>query len=372
MEQEHAPALPKAVRKQIAQANAILDEMKKAEEAAVAGEPATPPKEEPATPPTGEPATPPKEEPATPPEGEPAPTPKEEPAPTPKEKPVEDPAEHKYKVLQGKYNAEVPRLQSDLKAEKEAGQELRQRLLNVEGLLASLQHVREEPPTPPAPPAPTISQEEIDQFGPDLVDLIRRVATDAAKPVVEAGVAPVKKDMTQVRESTSQVQNSMAQSARKRLFATLAEAVPGWEQQNEDPEFLQWLDEVDPFSGAKRGILLTHAFNASDTGRVIALFKGFLTENAAVHTEPADPAPVPLITPEPQTTLDDLVAPGTPKTGSDSAPNESGKRLWTKQDISSLYAAKNDCIVSGKQIPDELLVLERDLIKAQKEGRVRY
>lgn len=347
MTQEHEIALPPAVRKQIAQANAILDEMKKAEEAAAAGEPATPPKEEPATPP------------------------KEEPAPTPKDKPVEDPAEHKYKVLQGKYNAEVPRLQSDLKAEKEAGQELRQRLLNVEGLLASLQHVREEPPTPPAPPEPTISQEEIDQFGPDLVDLIRRVATDAAKPVVEAGVAPVKESVTQVRESTSQVQNSMAQSARKRLFATLAEAVPTWEKQNEDPEFLRWLDEVDPFSGQKRGILLTHAFNASDTGRVIALFKGFLTENAAV-TEPAEPAPVPLIPPEPQTTLDALVAPGTPKTGTDSAPNESGKRLWTKQDISSLYAAKNDCIVSGKQIPDELLVLERDLIKAQKEGRVRY
>ncbi len=372
MEQEHVPALPKAVRKQIDQANAILDEMKKAEEAAAAGEPATPPKEEPATPPTGEPATPPKEEPVTPPTGEPATPPKEEkPATPPKEKPVEDPAEHKYKVLQGKYNAEVPRLQSDLKVEKEASQELRQRLLNVEGLLASLQHVREEPPTPPAPPEPTISQEEIDQFGPDLVDLIRRVATDAAKPVVEAGVAPVKKDVTQVRESTSQVQNSMAQSARKRLFATLAEAVPGWEQQNENPEFLQWLDEVDPFSGAKRGILLTHAFNASDANRVIALFKGFLTENAAVHTEPVDSAP-PITPAEPQTTLDDLVAPGTPKTGTDSAPNESGKRLWTKQDISALYAAKNNAIVAGKQVPDELLAQERDLIKAQKEGRVRY
>lgn len=371
MTQEHEIALPPAVRKQIAQANAILDEMKKAEEAAAAeGAPGDPPKEEPATPPTGEPVTPPKEEPATPPEGEPVTPPKEEPAPTPKEKPVEDPAEHKYKVLQGKYNAEVPRLQSDLKAERESGQELRQRLLNVEGLLASLQHVQEKPVETPAP-EPTISQEEIDQFGPDLVDLIRRVATDAAKPVVEAGVAPVKEDVSQVRESTSQVQNSMAQSARKRLFATLAEAVPGWEQQNENPEFLQWLDEVDPFSGQKRGILLTHAFNASDTGRVIALFKGFLTENAAVN-EPAAPAPVPVITPEPQTTLDALVAPGTPKTGSDSAPNESGKRLWTKQDISALYAAKNEAIVAGKQVSDELLALERDLIKAQKEGRVRY
>ncbi len=65
------------------------------------------------------------------------------------------------------------------------------------------------------------------------------------------------------------------------------------------------------------------------------------------------------------------MAPGTPKTGTASAPNESGKRVWTRNDIQALYAEKNEFVKKGKKIPERIEKLERDLFKAQAEGRLR-
>jgi hypothetical protein len=72
--------------------------------------------------------------------------------------------------------------------------------------------------------------------------------------------------------------------------------------------------------------------------------------------------------------LDELVAPGTPKTGPTDAPLESGKgRIWTQKDIGSFYAKKNELIKKdpNKELPDDIKALERDLFKAQTEGRIR-
>ena len=100
------------------------------------------------------------------------------------------------------------------------------------------------------------------------------------------------------------------------------------------------------------------------------MFKGFQSENAVVNPElPAAPPADPPV--EPQQQLDDFVAPGTPKTGTTSAPNESGKRVYTRKDISDFYAKKNEFVRKRKTIPDEYIAIEKDIIRAQSEGRIR-
>ncbi len=289
---------------------------------------------------------------------------------TPPETPPvpEDKAEHRFKVLQGKYNAEVPRLQKELGASNELVSELRQRVNNTESLLATMQAVA--PAAAPAAPAPTqlpgITDEETAQFGPDLIDVIKRVAEHTIMPQVDSRVAPLQTSVDAATQSASHAAHTVAVSDREKTIQTLAAAVPEWETQNEQPEFLAWLNDKDAYAGVPRGQLLTDAFRANDAGRVIAFFKGFQTEHAVVT--PTDPTP-PVV--EPQVQLDQLTAPGTPKTGTTSTPNEIGKRQWSRNDISALYAQKNEYVKKGTPIPDELQKLEIDLIAAQREGRIR-
>lgn len=361
-------ALPKPVQAQIDQANKIAEAIypkdkdgnpispEKAAELAAAGETVIPPET-----PEGDPTPP--EKPAVKPE-----KPADKPAaaePAPAADPAKDP-DHKYKVLQGKYNAEVPRLQAELRESKELVAELRQRVNNTESLLAAMQSVPEKPAAAPAPAPSGITDEERAQFGPDLIDVIERAAAAKIMPQIEQQLAPVKSSVEQVSQSASQAQKNMAVSEREKTLAALEAAVPDWVEQNEDEGFLQWLNQKDAYAGVPRGQLLTQAFQANDANRVIAFFKGFQTENAVVTPEPT---PAPKV--EPQVKLEDQVAPGTPKPGTTSAPNESGKRQWSRNDISALYAEKNEYVKKGKPIPDELQKLERDLIAAQREGRIR-
>jgi hypothetical protein len=345
-------ALPKAVQKQIAQANKIAEEIKKARDGAL-------PKEEP-----------PKQEalqsdppPATPPATDP---PVDDP-PSADEK-QEDGWEHRYKVLQGKYNKEVPRLQAQLRDNEGAVGELRQRLNTAEALVIALGNSRDgkvegHDKQPPAGAGRGISEQEIREFGPDLYDFIQRVATS----VTAERIKPVE-------QAASHAVKSVANSARERLFSALAGAVPDWEELNTDPEFLEWLNGADVFSGRRRGDLLAEAYGANDSNRVIQFFTSFQRENAAVTPAGGDAArakePQTPKT-EPQQNLSDLVAPGTPKTGPAGAQSESGKRVWSRKEISDFYAHRNEFVRKGRKIPESLLRDEADLSKAMRENRVK-
>jgi len=353
-------ALPKEVQKQVAVANAIVEDMNRTPEereaaaAAAANEPAAAPAE-----PTAEPAA----EPAAP--AAPA-------AAEPAAEPAEKDPEHKYRVLQGKYNAEVPRLQGEVKEQKAVILEMRQRINNTESLLAAMQPTAAPAAAPAAEPAAApagITEEERVQFGPDLIDVIERVAEAKLQPgTTAARLDGIDQRFQQVEQNASHVQQSVARSDRDKVLDALEAAVPDWEQQNENEDFLHWLNGKDAYAGVARGQLLTEAYQSNDAVRLIAIFKGFQTENAVVNpSEPTPAAPAP----EPQAKLDDYVAPGTPKTGTTSAPNESGKRVWTRADIARFYASKNEFAKKRIPVPDEYVKLEKDLIAAQREGRLR-
>lgn len=346
-------ALPKEVQKQVQKANAIIEDMNKTpEERAAANEAAANAENTPPDPA----AAPPDPAAAAP-----------DPAPTPDPDP-----DHKYKVLQGKYNAEVPRLQRQLKDSNTIVDELRQRVNNTESMLAAMQTTSAAPPAAaePAAAAPTgITEEERIQFGPDLIDVIERVAEAKIQPnATTARLDAVDQRFQQVEQNASHIQQSVAISDRDKTLDALEAAVPDWEKQNENEDFLQWLNGNDAYAGIPRGRLLTEAFQSHDAVRVIAIFKGFQTENAVVN--PSEPTPA-VTPPEPQANLDDYVAPGTPKTGTTSAPNESGKRVWTRADIARFYASKNEFSKKRIPVPDEYVKLEKDLIAAQREGRLR-
>jgi hypothetical protein len=280
--------------------------------------------------------------------------------------------EQKYKVLQGKYNAEVPRLQNTVRDQSEAIRQLREQLTATQSLLASLNDQRPsasaqgQQDTPPAA-SKLIKDEEVREFGADLIDVMRRVAREehgTLIPEIDRRFAPVVQRVQQAAQVAEHVGVRQDQSDQQTVITMLSSAVPNWMELNQDLGFLEWLDQTDPYAGYPRGQLLKQAYRMHDGPRVVAFFTGYLNEHAAVTpktpTPPAAAAPA-----APQRKLEQLVAPGTPKTGAASTQDGSGKRVWTRAAISAFYNG------GFKGTPEQRKAMEKDIFAAQVEGRVR-
>jgi hypothetical protein len=277
--------------------------------------------------------------------------------------------EHRYKVLQGKYNAEVPRLQRQVNDTNVHLQQLQQQLIATQGMLASFGQRQAAPAPTPAPPVRLVKDEEINTFGKDLHDFISRTAQETVQPLLEARSKVIEQQVNETRNTATQAVQRVSEADKQRVLALLTDQVENWQGINQAPEFLEWLSQYDPYSGRRRGELLREAYSAYDGPRVVGIFKGFLTEHATVAPPAAAPAPAPQAQAESQRTLEEFTAPGTTKPpGATSAP-EGNKRIWTERDVKKFY---DDC-TAGKyrtnmKRRDEI---ERDIFAAQAEGRFR-
>jgi len=338
-------ALPTAVQKQVDEADRLIADLNKPAEPAAEPAPNPPAPVSAVTPPV----TPPAADPVVDKEG----------------------WQHQYNVLQGKYNAEVPRLTRKTQQQEQMLRDLTTRLDNTQTLLASLNpgQTAKMSAAPASPPQRLVKDEEVQAFGPDLIDVMRRISKEenAAKDQEIADLRQQLVGLGKTVETSSQV---AARTAEERVIAMLDEQVPDWRVQNEDAGYLNWLEEHDIFGGNVRGVLLSQAFRAHDASRVVAFFKGYLNENALLAAPPT-PAPE---TPTPEAlALEGLVAPGDPKSGPNGGAPEgnAGKRIWNQSDAQQLYAQINEFTKKGKPAPKELQSLEVDLIKAQREGRLQ-
>ncbi len=267
----------------------------------------------------------------------------------------------RYSILKGKYDAEVPRQARQIK-------ELKTELASVRGLLAQL---NEQKPVAPAgsietpaslekPAQRLLKQQEIEDYGEELIGVIHRGAAEAFNPEIAA----LKEEIKQLKGQLGGVSQTLHSSQRDSVLDILTREVPDWKTLNEDELFLSWLDQVDTFSGEPRQVLLDRAFGSGDAARVVAFFKGYLNENAALQPPQQDEAPPARKTPS---KLDDMVAPGKPK-GASGGAQQGEKRTWTQKQITDFYQAVN----KGKyrNQPDKQAAIERDIVAAGREGRI--
>jgi len=356
-------ALPKAVQKQVEEANRLAEQLAKERL-----QPTPPPEGQP---PASDPGTTPAA--AAPDAGQP-PADGGQPAgsATPPS-PAAEGWEQKYRVLQGKYNAEVPRLQRQVQEQNSTLEQLKSQLTATQGMLSALAQGRVAAPggqsPTPAAPVKLVKDEEVKEFGEDLTDFIKRVAQEAILPAVDQRLQPVQQQVAEVRQTATKVVERSVQSDHERLLATLDQQIAGWRQQNNDPGFLDWLAQPDPYSGVARGDLLRQAYEGFDVPRIVAFFKGYRNEHAVV-TPPAAAAPA-ATQQGSQRKLDEFVAPGTPKAGTTGAQEGAGKRIWTQAEIKRFY---DDCTAGKYRTTDgqaRRRELEQDIIAAAREGRVR-
>ena len=286
-------------------------------------------------------------EPETPPDGQtetpPAPEPSPEPAPTTQvassdvsSEVPEEKWEHKYRRLQGKYDAEVPRLHQQVK--------------ELQAALQQMQHQVQQAPPPPPPETPAeperyVSDEDVANYGEDFVDIQRRITLDATRELRKQ----VEELKTQLAQQGSQVQ-SVSFEAR------LLKAVPDFEQINADPAWIEWLNEVDPLIRGPRRAIAQQAFVAGDVEAVKSYVDLWRKSQA-----PAQPAPA-------VSRQQELQRQVQPSRASASAPSSGAKKTYTLGEAEALFNRIQHLTAQGRI--DEAKRLDAEISAAYAEGRI--
>ena len=311
--------LPKKVREAEEKAEALYKQLYQAPAAEA-------PKEEPAPEePRAETTEPPAQEETPEPVGSQEPEPPKE-----EEQPAdEDSWEHRFKVLTGKYSAEVPRLAADNRELKNQLKFLEKQLEDMKSGKATGKQAYVKP-------------EEVEEYGEPLIDLIRRAAREevAAK---EAEIEELKSKIESFDSRTSKV-------VEVDFFEQLGKDVPDWVAINDDKNFHKWLDGYDELTGMRRQDMLSQAEADKDARRVANFFKAY---KKAGQTWAA-------------TASKKLESQVVPETNQSSKPPP-GKKIWTRQEIGNFYGAMRRGEVSDK----DAVAIEAEIHAAQVEGRVR-
>ena len=261
-------------------------------------------------------------------------------------KQVEDDFKQKYNTLRGKYDAEVPRLHQQLK--------------DLASELNALKKAQEEKPVEPAKPKEKVSyvtDEDRAEFGEELIDVQRRVAKEVAQDYedrFEAQAEIIKQLQDQLKQNDSKV-GEMSFSQK------LGQLVPDFAQIDNDPRWVEWLNEVDPIIRDQRRVLAQAAFDKGDADAVahyVKLFKQSLGEPEAKVQEKAVR----------QTELEKQVSPSRSATTA-STPTDRKSRVYSQREIDAGWNKIRTLNTKGQF--DEAEKLEAELTAAYLEGRVR-
>lgn len=325
-------ALPKQVQAQLDAANKTLEE---------ANNPA------PATPPVAAPpdlaqlATEPA---ANAPQAAPEPPAPAAPAVTPPRQ-DEKTWEERYKALKGMYNKQVPELQ----------QQVNDLSARLDDAIKRLEQAPAQPPQQPT--APTADPQDIEAFGEDLVNMVKRTAErmfGGAAKAMEASVNQLGERLAQIERRLEGTTQTVTYTAEQAFFERLAKLVPDWAEINDDDRFKAWCMEVDPVYRLPRQRALAAAqadFDADAVAAVLNAFRG---------TQPSSPKPT---TPPVDTQVSPRAAASAPP------PAPTHKPLIAANDVDKFYRDVAQGRYRGREVEQQRI--EALINDALAEGRIR-
>lgn len=282
-----------------------------------------------------------------------------QPESTPTEDQTTEDFEQKWRSLQGIYNSELRKgraIQAQLQAAAN-------RISQLESIIATL-NTSSAPAAPQAQSASLVTDKDMQEFGAETIDLVRRVARD----VVAQGLNEVRGQVAPTINSLAQQVHNVAASqtatAEEMFYSRLATILPNWRTVNVDKGFQDWLLHVDPMTGIQRQTYLDDAHRRLDVARVASIFKTWIAGNNRpdVTSVPAQSTPAP--TPAQQ--LQRQVAPGHNRSGGNIM--QSQPKSFTRDEIAKYYDGLRRGEFKGKEA--EWKKIEEDIFAAAREGRV--
>ena len=263
-------------------------------------------------------------------------------APAPAQ-PQVDPWEHKYRTLQGRYNSDVPKLQTQVTELK----------TQLEQAIVRLNEAAK--PQAPQEKKPVADPQDVEAFGQDLVDMVQRIAErmfGGAASEFQRQAAQFEQRLARLEGTLKGTTETVAATAEQAFFDRLTKLVPNWEEVNTNQAFLDWLAEIDPVYGQPRQAALDVAQQSLNSERAANVFKAFLA------TLPQAPKSNP---------VDKQVS---PKAAASAAPTGTdNKPIITQAQIKAFYDDVAKGLYRGR--PQEVQQIEAKINAAIAEGRVR-
>lgn len=260
-------------------------------------------------------------------------------------KPVED-WEQKYRSLQGHFNAEVPRLHQQNK-------ELAAQLQALQQQMQELQTLKQQPVDDRL-----VTDEDVSQYGADLIDLQRRVTRE----VIREFVNPLKEELAQRDAKIAQLENLLGKTggdiATLSFEQRLERAIPDFPQINADPKWIAWLDTVDDLTGEPRRAYAEWVYNQGNVEKlkqIVDFFKKTTGQQAQDQQRQMR-----------KTELERQTQP-TRTASASSVPV--GERIYTEAESNRLWNKVRELYSKGRN--DEANHLEHELTQALVQGRVR-
>jgi len=273
----------------------------------------------------------------------------------------EDTFEHKYRTLQGMYNADIARLQANNRSYEE-------RVSQLEELISSLQtnpqSTKAETDTPQQVQK-YVTDTDVEEYG-DSIDVMRKVSKEELGPVmskmsqIERTLAELSNSLnTNVLPTVQNVAKQQTQTATERFWSELNRRVPDWQQINNSPDFQSWLLELDPLTGRTRQSFLEDAQKALNADRVIAFFDSFAPQTGTEANTNGQPN-------RSASELEKQVSPG--RSRSAGKPADSNPKTYSTDEIKAFYNDVRMGKFKGRE--KERDRIERDIFAAQREGRI--
>lgn len=258
------------------------------------------------------------------------------------DKPQSDVWEQKFKSLQGKFNAEVPRLYQEVREKEALIQNLNERLVKLE------RHEVEKSQQ-------LVSKDDVDTFGEDMIDLVRRVVREEFSKLAPAALGAVRGEIEEIRGEVGRVNEINGRTSYELFWSKVKELVPHWDSVDTHPSWIAWLDTTPEYDDKTYREIAAKAISNGDAQRISALVKSWEKETGVATA--AEKTKVN------RTELARQIAPSTSK--ANSAP--AGERYWTQAEYESAFDPRNAQRMSVQEW--EALMAEAD--RAVAEGRIR-
>lgn len=260
--------------------------------------------------------------------------------------PAVDPWETKFKVLKGKYDAEVPRLSQQVR-------ELMQMNQNMQAQMEELKTSRAQADAPNL-----VTDADKEAFGADLIGMTERVAKQQMQ-AMQRELDVMHRKYDELRSKMDRTESNVQVTAGDTYRMNLTQLVPNWAEINESHEWLVWLGEVDPVFGTQRQAALDKAFEALDVRATAAIFQAFL--RTQTPPEPAKPVK------SPKDELQRQVAPSRSRAAPTPQTDEWSSKIWEPREIEQFYNDQRKGVYSLADA--DRIAIEID--RAVAEGRVR-
>lgn len=246
--------------------------------------------------------------------------------------------QQKYRTLKGMYDAEVPRLHSQVK-------ELSLRMEQIQREMATPKQEAKS-----ATKEKLVTDADVQAFGEDLIEVQRKVAREVASEFRDE-LDTMRAENNKLREQLTATGNQVSEASFEQRLHRL---VPDFQEINADPKWMAWLDEIDPFLRAPRKTVAQEAFNRGDAEGVahyVGMFRG---------TKPVE---------QTNTKAAELERQIQPNRSASSANIGSSKgATYTDAQIQKMFLKSATLASSGKL--DEAQKLEAEIDAAYREKRV--